>query len=317
MELHVGSTVKERRIDKYIHDRLRNVTRALIQKQIEEGTVTVNAKTVKCSYKIKPGDVIVLPTPEIPTNEIEPQDIPLSILFEDEYIIVVNKPAAMIVHPARSYTKGTLVNALLHHCGGLSTGGEPSRPGIVHRLDKNTTGVMVVAKNENAQLKIARQFHDRRVNKTYLAIVHGKPQLRQDRISAPLGLHPRAREKYAIRPETGKKAVTFYQVMEEFRGFSLLKLSPKTGRTHQLRVHMAYMKNPIVADDMYRGKMVYPWQLKDGEPLVEDPLMKRPALHAFSLGFRHPGSGEVVNFQCPLAEDMQQFLDMLREHRSL
>jgi 23S rRNA pseudouridine1911/1915/1917 synthase len=176
---------------------------------------------------------------------------------------------------------------------------------------------MVVTKNNPAQWKIAKQFHDRTINKTYLAIVHGTPELTADRIKAPLGVHPTIRERYSIRPETGKEAITFYEVVEAFRGFSLLKLTPKTGRTHQIRVHLSHLKHPIVADDMYGGKLVYPWQLADAEQQdVEEPVIDRVALHAFSLEFRHPTSEKIVRFEAPLPDDMQQFLEMLRKYRT-
>ena len=174
---------------------------------------------------------------------------------------------------------------------------------------------MVVTKNDKAQWKIAKQFENRQVNKTYLAVVHGTPELTADRIKASLGIHPRGREKYAIRPETGKEAITFYGVIEAFRGFSLLELTPKTGRTHQLRVHLAYLKHPIVADDMYGGKLVYQWQLVDSVPVVQEPVINRVALHAFSIEFKHPTTEKIVKFEAPLPDDMQNLLDMLRKYR--
>jgi 23S rRNA pseudouridine1911/1915/1917 synthase len=176
---------------------------------------------------------------------------------------------------------------------------------------------MVVAKNDTAQWKIAKQFEQRKTRKSYLAIVHGVPELTADRINAPLGVHPRIRERYAIRPEIGKEAITFYEVIESFRGFSLLKLTPRTGRTHQIRVHLSYIKHPIVADDMYGGKLVYPWQLADGEPTVQEPVINRVALHAWTLEFIHPTTKKTVKFEAPLPEDMQNLLDMLRKYRKV
>jgi 23S rRNA pseudouridine1911/1915/1917 synthase len=317
LTLQVGSSIKERRVDKYLHGRFSNFSRAMIQKQIGAGGVKVNGKIVKPSFKLSPGDTIDMTLPELPSKEIVPEDIPLNIIYEDENIIVLNKQADMVVHPARSNTHGTLVNALAFYSDKLSSGLGEFRPGIVHRLDRNTTGVMVVAKNDIAQWKIAKQFERRQVNKTYLAIVHGVPELTADRISAPLGVHPRVREKYAIRPGVGKESITFYETIESFRGFSLLKLAPKTGRTHQIRVHLLYIKHPIVADDMYGGKLVYPWQLKDEETAVEEPVVSRFALHASTLEFKHPTSDEMVKFEAPLPEDMQNLLDMLRKYRKL
>jgi len=315
LKLFVGHGIRQHRLDKYLHGRFSNLSRTTIQKLIREKAVTVNGKDVKPSFKLNPKDEldIVLPPPQL--SEIIPEDIPLNIIYEDEEIIVLNKQADLIVHPARSNTHGTLANALVYYVGSLSSKGGQFRPGIVHRLDKNTTGVMVVAKTDTAHWRISRQFEQRRVNKTYLAIVHGVPELDADRIDQRLGVHPRVREKYAIRPEFGKEAITFYQVLETFRGFALVEVAPKTGRTHQIRVHMSYIKHPVVGDDMYGGKMLYRWQIEDTEPKPQEPIMARCALHASTLEFKHPASGEVMKFQAPLPEDMQNLLDCLREFR--
>ena len=315
--LHVGNSIKERRLDKYLHGRFSNLSRHSIQDAIKAGSVQVNGKIAKPSFKLSPGDKIDLTLPEPPSKEILPEDIPLNIIYEDSCLIVLNKQPGMLVHPARGNTHGTLVNALVFYSDKLSSGLGEFRPGIVHRLDKNTTGVMVVAKDDTTQWKIAKQFERRQVNKNYLAIVHGTPELTADRIKVPLGIHPRIREKYAIRPEIGKEAITFYEVLESFRGFSLLKLAPKTGRTHQIRVHLTYIKHPIVADDMYGGSVVYPWQLADAEPAVQQPVIDRVALHAQTLEFRHPKTNEMVKFEAPLPEDMQNLLDMLRKYRKI
>jgi 23S rRNA pseudouridine1911/1915/1917 synthase len=315
LTLKVGNSVRERRIDKYLHSRFSNFSRVMLQEIIKQGGVKVNGKPVKPSFKISPADKIELTLPELPGKDILAQDIPLNIIYEDDDIIVLNKPPDMIVHPARGNTYGTLVNALVFHSDKLSSGLGQFRPGIVHRLDKDTTGVMVVAKNDTAQWKIARQFEQRKTKKSYLAIVHGTPDLTADRINAPLGVHPKIREKYAIRPEIGKEAISFYEVVESFRGFSLLKMTPKTGRTHQIRVHLSYIKHPIVGDDMYGGKLVYPWQLADSEPAVQEPVISRPALHASTLEFIHPTTKKIVKFEAPLPEDMQNLLNMLRKYR--
>ncbi len=317
LTLQVGSSIKERRVDKYLHGRFSNFSRAMLQRQIGAGGVKVNGNIVKASFKLSPGDEIELTLPELPSKEILPEDIPLNIIYEDEDMIILNKQADMVVHPARSNTHGTLVNALAFYSDKLSSGLGEFRPGIVHRLDRNTTGVMIVARNNTAQWKIAKQFERRQVRKTYLAIVHGVPELTSDRISAPLGVHPRVREKYAIRPQTGKESITFYEVIESFRGFSLLEMAPKTGRTHQIRVHLSYIKHPIVADDMYGGKLVYPWQLKDTESAVEEPVISRFALHASTIEFKHPTTEKIVKFEAPLPEDMQSLLDMLRKYRNI
>lgn len=317
LTLQVGHSIRQRRIDKYLHGRFSNFSRAMLQEAIKAGGVKVNGKPVKPSFKLSPGDKIEMTLPELPSKEIQPQDIPLNIIYEDDDIIVLNKPPRLIVHPARGNLNGTLVNALAFYSDKLSSGLGEFRPGIVHRLDRDTTGVMVVTKNDTAQWKIAKQFEDRKVKKSYLAIIHGTPELTADRIKVPLGVHPKVREKYAIRPKIGKEAITFYEIVESFRGFSLLKLTPKTGRTHQIRVHLSYIKHPIVGDDMYGGKLAYPWQLADGKPAVEEPVINRVALHAHTLEFKHPTTKKYVQFEAPLPEDMQRLLDMLRKYRKL
>ena len=315
--LVVGNAVREHRLDKYLHSRFGNFSRAMIQEIIKAGDVKVNGRAVKASFKLKSADKIEMTLPKPPSKEIPPENIPLNIIYEDGDIIILNKQPGIIVHPARGNKHGTLVNALVYHSDNLSSGLGEFRPGIVHRLDKNTTGVMVVAKNDIAQWKIARQFELRQVKKTYLAVVHGTPDLTADRISAPLSIHPRIREKYAIRTETGKEAITFYEVIESFQGFSLLKLTPKTGRTHQIRVHLSYIKHPIVADEIYGGKLIYPWQLRDDKPAVEEPVINRVALHAHVLEFTHPSTGKSVRFEASLPPDFQNLLDMLRKYRKI
>jgi 23S rRNA pseudouridine1911/1915/1917 synthase len=315
--LYVGHGIQERRIDKYLQGRFGQFSRTTIQRIIKEDAVKVNDKPVKPSFQLSAGDIIDLILPPPPVREILPEDIPLNILYEDDDIIILNKQADLIVHPARGNTHGTLVNALAFHFGKLPTGGAEFRPGIVHRLDRNTTGVMVVAKSETAHWRISHQFENRQTQKSYMAIVHGTPELTADVINKPLGVHPKIREKYAIRPEMGKESITFYEVVEAFRGFSLLHVRPKTGRTHQIRVHLSHIKHPIVGDDMYGGKLVYPWQLKNAEAIAEDPIINRPALHAHTLEFKHPTTGQLMKFEAPLAPDMQKCLELLRLHRPL
>jgi 23S rRNA pseudouridine1911/1915/1917 synthase len=334
LTLRVGSALQERRLDKYLHGRFSNYSRVMLQEVIKAGSVKVNGKQAKPSLKLNPDDLIEITLPELPKTEIPPEDIPLNILHEDNDIIVINKSADILVHPARGNTSGTIANALAFHLAATEADEDKDeeddseaddakfpialgefRPGIVHRLDRNTTGVMILAKNEVAQWKISRQFHDRLVQKSYIAIVHGTPELTRDRINAPLGVNLKFRYKYAVRPETGKEAITFYEVLETFRGFSLLKLTPKTGRTHQIRVHLAHIKHPIVADDMYGGKPVYPWQLKNADPAIEAPVIARCALHAWTISFKHPTTEKIVSFEAPLPDDMQNLLDMLRQYR--
>ncbi len=322
----VGDAIKYHRLDQYLHGRFSNLSRRYIQDAIKKGSATVNGKIAKPSLKLSPGDSISFVVPQPPAKGFLPENLPLNVIYEDDDIIILNKQPGIVVHPARGNRHGTLVNALMFYSDRLSSGLGEFRPGIVHRLDRQTSGVMIVTKNDPAQWKIAKQFEQRTTNKTYLAIVHGTPELSADRIKAPLGVHPTIRERYSIRPETGKEAITFYEVIEAFRGFSLLKLSPKTGRTHQIRVHLSHLKHPIVADALYGGKLIYPWQLADAEPPrlsverqkqgVEEPVIGRVALHAFSIEFRHPTSGEIVRFEAPLPDDMQNFLELLRKYRA-
>ena len=315
LRFRVGTNIKFRRLDKYLCGRFSQFSRSRLQKLIKEQGVNINGSPAKPSHKLNPGDEIDLILPPKEIRELVPENIPIEVIYEDDSIVVINKQADLIVHPARGYKQGTLVNGLVYHFKHLSKGSEDIRPGIVHRLDRNTTGVMVVAKTDTAHWKISRQFADRKTVKTYFAIVHGIPELRADCIKQKLGVHPAKREKFAIRPEIGKEAVTYYEVMEEFRGFSAVKLMPKTGRTHQLRVHMSYIKHPIVADDMYGGKAVYPWQLEDRDPAPEEPLMDRTALHAWKLQLEHPVTKKTMEFEAPLPDDINYFLQNLRKYR--
>ena len=315
LALRVGNNITQRRLDKYLQGRLSQFSRTIIQRLIKEQGVTVNQDYAKPSTKLSPGDIVdlILPPPEI--KEIIPENIPLNIIYEDEDIIVINKQADLIVHPARGYKKGTLVNALVYHAKQLSKGSEEFRPGIVHRLDRNTTGVLVIAKNDTAHWRLARQFEKRLTRKHYLAIVHGIPELSADCINKPLAVHPVIRERFAVRPEIGKEAITYYEVVERFRGYSLLKLDIRTGRTHQIRVHMSYMKHPIVGDEMYGGKIVYRWQIEDKEAQPQEPLMARPALHAWQLTLTHPTTNKQITFEAPLPVDFRQMLEELRKFR--
>ncbi len=316
LRFRVGTNLKHRRLDKYLTGRFSQFSRTRLQKLIMEQGVNVNGRPAKPSCKLNPGDWIDLILPPRELRELIPEDIPLHILYEDDDLLVLNKQANLIVHPARGYKNGTLVNGLVYHFQKLSSGGgDDRRPGIVHRLDRNTTGCLVVAKTDTAHWKLSRQFAERTVKKTYVALIHGVPELTADRISQPLGVHPLVREKFAVRHDIGKEAVTFYEVIEAFRGYALVKLDLKTGRTHQIRVHLSWLKHPIVADDMYGGKIVYSWQIEDRPAVPEQPLMARCALHAWRLELTHPTTAQRMHFEAPLPDDMQHLLDALRTWR--
>lgn len=312
--IHARIEVRKRRsrsrIDKYLQGRFPRFSRTAIQKLIKEGAITVNGRAIKPSYEIMPADRIelILPPPE--TRQILPEDIPLRILYEDEYLLAVDKPPNMVVHPARGYQSGTLVNALVHYCDNLSASDDPVRPGIVHRLDKDTTGVILVAKNDEAHWRLSLQFERRRIHKEYRAVVEGELELDSDRIDAPIGIHPQIRERYSVRKGIGRPAATVYQAVERLAGYTHVRLLPETGRTHQLRVHMSWSRHPIVADSMYGGKSP-----TVGELLGTDdptPAIGRFALHAHRIEFRHPISGQTLAIEAPLPQDFQNLLDVLR-----
>ena len=315
--LKVGSNLKLKRLDQYLGSKFSRFSRTLIQRLIKDGKIVVNDNKVKPSSPLTAGDVVVvtLPTPQV--KDVVAEDIPIDVIYEDEALLVINKQPNIIVHPARSSKSGTLVNALVHYCDSLSTGTHHFRPGIVHRLDKDTTGAMVVAKTDEAQWKLSEQFRNRTTSKTYLAVVHGNPELDSDRIKTLIGLHPNSREKCAVRVDDGKEAITIYKVLERFQGFSLVELDLLTGRTHQIRVHLSHLGHPVVGDDMYGGKIVYPWQLKGEQPQAQKPIIIRQALHAWKLEIDHPQTGERLKFQAPMHNDMQELIDMLRENRQI
>ena len=262
-----------------------NLSRSQVKKLIEEGLVAVNSLSSKPSYKIKPDDrvrVIVPPPKEL---AVHPENIPLDIVYEDDDIIVIDKPKGMVVHPAPGNWRGTLVNALLYHCKRLSSLGSPLRPGIVHRLDKDTSGLIVAAKNDAAYKSLCKQFKDRSVDKTYEALVHGVIKNNEGVISARLGRHPVHRKKMAvIETSRSREAITHYKVIQRFKKYSLVEVKIKTGRTHQIRVHMSHIGHPVVGDPTYGKKK-------------EDPAVKGQLLHAKKLGFVHPKTGEYVEFR--------------------
>ncbi|QDU63467.1 Pseudouridine synthase [Planctomycetes bacterium Pan216] len=319
------AAVEGKRLDQYVVSRLPELSRSLVQRLIDDGALLVNEGRVKASHKVRPGDRISIDLPRRFSSKPVPQEIPLNILYEDDDIVLLDKQADFIVHPGRGRENwsGTLTNALQHHFDRLSTIGGEARPGIIHRLDRDTTGIMVVAKNDEAHKEIAMQFELRKVHKEYRALCYGAPELDNDIIDRPIGVHPQVREKMAIRndPAISRSAVTFYEVLERFDGFSFVRLVPKTGRTHQLRVHLSSIGVPIIADKPYAGRSRLCLSELSGQdaedPEAETPLIERQALHAFRLRFWHPGKKSFMDLSVPLPQDMSQTLEMLREHRSL
>ena len=315
-----------KRLDQYLVDRIPFLSRTSLQRLIREESVMVNGRLPKPSTKLRLGDHVYAVLPPPPSNKIPAEDIPLNIIHEDDDLIVINKQDDIIVHPARGNLSGTIVNALAYHFqhrsdGSLSSVGEDlARPGVVHRLDRHTTGVMVAAKTDTAHWRLGRQFEKRKTNKRYLAVVHGEIDPLTDVVEFPLGRHPTAREKYAVRwDETGKPSVTIYRVRELYEGYTLVELELRTGRTHQIRIHLSHLGYPIVGDDMYGGRhltvgdVVGPRGTNEQSP--RDPLMTRQALHATLLGFVHPTSDQPVEFIAPLHDDMAVLVRMLRTHR--
>lgn len=283
------------RVDKYIAVKLGDeYSRTYVKNLMDQGMVRVSGEDVKPRYITCEGDRVLLEMLPPETSEVEPEDIPLEILYEDDWLIVVNKPAGMVVHPGAGNRKGTLVGALLHHCGKLPGGGDLERPGIVHRLDKGTSGVMVVAKNDRAMRAISRQFQKRTVNKGYVTVVRGAVELDNGVVDAPIGRHTGDRRKMDVdHGIMGKHARTIYHVVKRLGKFTLLDIELDTGRTHQIRVHMKHLGHPVEGDIQYGG----------------GSGMTRPALHAKKLGFTHPHTGDYVEFEAPMPEDMSDFLE--------
>jgi 23S rRNA pseudouridine1911/1915/1917 synthase len=319
-EFVVKARMVGKRIDAYLASRYPDYSRSVVQKVIDVGAVLVNGQPIKASYKVRLGDLIRVWLPELADDAPVPEEIPISVVYEDEALTVVNKPAGMVVHPAKGHWSGTLVNALQFHYDTLSTVSGAERPGIVHRLDRDTTGLLLVAKADLAHRQLAQQFEQRTVHKEYLALVAGVPERDSDYIERTIGFHPTNREKMAIRlPEDGgKEAVTFYQVIERFRGYAYVRCKPATGRTHQIRVHLAHIGHPIVADKAYSGRdrltigdLVGHGSSHPGAD-AETVLIERQALHAHSLRLEHPVTGAPLHLTAPLPEDMTRTLEALR-----
>lgn len=280
------------RLDKFVSQKCPEISRTRAQKLIEDGSITVNSRVAKSSLKLQVGDVVDISIPAPQPSRLTPEDIPLNILYEDQDLLVVDKPAGLTVHPAPGHYSHTLVNALLAHLPGLSSG-ETGRPGIVHRLDKDTSGLMIVAKNETAHMKLADQFKNRTVTKVYLALVQGHLTPEVGIIEADIGRNPRDRKRMAV-VTYGRQARTEYKVLRYLENYTLLEVKPRTGRTHQIRVHLAAIGFPVVGDATYGARSAF---------------LSRQFLHAHKLAFRLPASNEFLQFESPLPADLVQALE--------
>lgn len=288
------------RIDRFVTEKLaeRQVSRSQVQNWIQDEYITVNGAGVKSNYKIKAGDEIVWTMPKSEPLNIQAEDIPLSIVYEDDDIIVVNKARGMVVHPSLGHHSGTLVNALLHHSPSLSLINGEGRQGIVHRIDKDTSGLLVIAKNDDAHLALAAQLKKRTMLRKYVALVHGELAHQAGTIDAPIGRDPLNRKLFAVTATNSKEAITHFTVLEMFKDYTLVELKLHTGRTHQIRVHMKFIEHPLVGDPLYgRSKGL---------------TMNGQALHASGLGFNHPSTNEFMSFEAPIPSDIEELLQQLR-----
>jgi 23S rRNA pseudouridine1911/1915/1917 synthase len=319
VELTVQAKTAGLRLDQYLAAQFPDFSRSLIQKAIQAKSVTVNDAAAKASFKVRVGDCIRIWLPEATHGPPAPENIPLDVLYEDEFLAIINKPFNMVVHPAKGNWSGTLVNALGYHFGGeLSKYNGDYRPGIVHRLDRDTSGVILVAKEEWTHRDLALQFETRKVFKEYVAITAGVLDRDSDYIERRIGHHPRDRVKMMVTDdEDAKEATSFYEVIERFRGYTFCRVQPKTGRTHQIRVHLASVGCPVLADKLYSGRDCL--MLSDLIPnLVEDEiLMPRQALHAHRLRINHPRLKRVIAVEAPLPPEFEMTLAALRKYRGL
>ena len=288
------------RIDRYLSETLEEMTRSYLQKLVKEGAVTVNGKCVKASYIVETGDIISLEIPEQKEPDILPEEIPLDILYEDQDVILINKPKGMVVHPAAGHYTGTLVNALMYHCRDELSGiNGVLRPGIVHRIDMDTTGVIIACKNDMAHNSIAAQLKEHSITRRYVALVHG--DIKEDgTVDAPIGRHTTERKKMSVRRNGGKEAVTHYHVLQRYKGYTLIECRLETGRTHQIRVHMSSIGHPLVGDTLY-GPAKCPFPLQG------------QTLHAYVLGFVHPRTGEYMEFTASLPEYFSSLVNSLQK----
>ncbi len=296
--LCVEEEFEKQRVDKFLSTCLPEYSRSFLQKNIEQGNVTISSKPVKSSYKLTEGEEVVIVVPDSQIPDIEPENIPLDILYEDEDVIVINKPKQMVVHPAAgNYTK-TLVNALLYYCkDSLSGINGVLRPGIVHRIDKDTTGSIIVCKNDNAHRKLAEQFAVHSIKRSYLALCYGYFNEKEGVVDAPIGRDPKDRMKMAVNYSNGKRAVTHYTVLEQYEKVALVQCRLETGRTHQIRVHMTSIRHPLLGDEIYKTGFNTAAKLQG------------QCLHAYELGFIHPTTGEEVMVKAPVPDYFQNIVE--------
>lgn len=310
MQFIVSPDEAGQRLDLFLTVKNPSLTRSQIQRLIEEGLVKVNGKQAKASHKIRDAEVIEINIPEPEAIEALPEPIQLDILYEDSEVVVINKPAGLVVHPAAGNYTGTLVNALLYHCKDLSGIGGKLRPGIVHRLDKDTTGVLIAAKSDKAHQSLTVQFKKHSVKRKYVALVHGVIKEDKGKIEAEIGRHQTDRKKMSVKTRRGKTAVTHFKVLSRFDQFTLVELTLETGRTHQIRVHLSSINHPVVGDQVYGGKERISG-VKEVKVRKVTRELGRQALHAAILGFVHPGTMKYMEFQAPVPEDFQKVLDAL------
>ena len=301
LEFLVDGSENGIRIDRYLSEKNAELSRSYLQKLLKEQGITVNGREVKANYKVQAGDEIRISLPDLSEPDILPEDIPLDILYEDEDVMVVNKPKGMVVHPSAGHTSGTLVNAILFHCqGNLSGINGVMRPGIVHRIDKDTTGALLICKNDVAHRDLAEQLKEHSIKRRYRAIVSGNLKDDEGTVEGPIGRHPVDRKKMAINYKNGKEAITHYKVLERFGNATYIECRLETGRTHQIRVHMTSIGHPLLGDEVY-GSGKNPYHLQG------------QALHAMVLGFVHPRTGEYLEFTAPLPEYFTNLLEKLRK----
>ncbi len=318
-ELVVSDAHAGVRLDSFLAQQFPTYSRVLLRKVINAAGVHVDGNRVKAAYRLRAGERITIELPALVREAPQPENIPLDILFEDDAIAVINKPPAMVVHPGKGHWAGTLTAALQFHFNELSTAGGAARPGIVHRLDRDTSGVLIVAKTDLVHLALAEQFERRTVEKEYFAICAGVPSRDRDFIDLPVGAHPYQREKMAIRRDhtTSRAAQSFYEVIERFDGFAALRVLPKTGRTHQIRLHLASIGCPVLCDRLYGGRATITRGELSRDPSDTEVILGRQALHARRLKLRHPTSGETVEFMAPLPADIETVLAALRQFRAV